>query len=194
MSECWIGIDQSYSGFGLSILRPRDHTTVVAAFPPTTFGSGVDRLNAIGQWLTEQITRARHTYHIAHVCMEGYAYGSAHGREEAGELGAVVKTVLRYSLDSPYCYPTLVPPPTLKKYVSGTGRADKDVVKKAVKGLWGVDFDKEMTKAQADNAADAYVLARIAKALTTHGDDPRDVRMREILTPYTELKRSARAA
>lgn len=194
MSECWIGIDQSYSGFGLSILRPHGHTTTVTAFPPGSYGSGVDRLNAIGRWLTEQITHTRHGYYVAHVCMEGYAYGASHGREEAGELGAVVKTVLRMTLDSPVCYPTLVPPPTLKKFVSGTGRAPKDIVIASVKGLWGIDFAKEMTKAQADNAADAYVLARIAKAMSTRGDEPRDVRMRQTLTPHTEMKRTARAA
>lgn len=194
MSECWIGIDQSYSGFGLSILRAHGHTTTVTAFPPATFGTGVDRLNAIGQWLSGQLTRTRQSCYVAHVCMEGYAYGAAHGREEAGELGAVVKTVLRYSLDAPACYPTLVPPPTLKKFVSGTGRAPKDIVISSVKGLWGIDFAKEMNKTQADDAADAYVLARIAKALSTRGDEPRDVRMRETLTAHTEMKRSARAA
>lgn len=193
MTEAWIGIDQSYGGFGLCILRAKEHTTLVEAFPAARYGSGVDRLNAVGQWLQDQISRAATRYNIKHVCMEGYSYGSVHGREEAGELGAVVKTVLRYRLDSPVCYPTLVPPPTLKKYVSGSGRAAKDLVLLAVKGIWGVDFSAQMTKAQADNAADAYVLARIAMAMSGYGNEPRDVRITGVLTAHSEMHWHARA-
>jgi len=193
MTEAWIGIDQSYTGFGLCILRAREHTTVVQGFPVARHGSGIDRLHAVGRWLEDQLDQAAARYNIKHVCMEGYAYGSVHGREEAGELGAVVKTILRYRLDSPTCYPTLVPPPALKKYVSGSGRAAKDLILLAVKGIWGVDFAREMTKAQADNAADAYVLARIAMAMSGHGNDPRDLRITGILTAHTEMHRHARA-
>lgn len=193
MSECWIGIDQSYTGFGLCILRAREHTTTVQAFPAARHGSGIDRLHTVGRWLEAQIDHAATHYNVKHVCMEGYSYGSVHGREECGELGAVVKTVLRSRLDSPVCYPTLVPPPSLKKYVSGSGRAAKDLVLSAVKGIWGVDFAAEMTKAQADNAADAYVLARIAMAMSGHGGEPRDTRITGVLTAHTEMHRHARA-
>jgi Holliday junction resolvasome RuvABC endonuclease subunit len=192
VTEAWIGIDQSYSGFGLCVLRERDHTTTVAAFPSSMYGSGIDRLNAIGQWLQEQIGKAATTYNVTHVCMEGYSYGSAYNREDAGELGAVVKTVLRYRLDSPVCYPTIVSPPALKKFVSGSGRAGKDLVLTSVHHIWGVDYTAEFNKTQADNAADAYVLARIAKAMAGCSHEPRDLRIAGIVEAHTEMVRKAR--
>lgn len=192
MTEAWVGIDQSYAGFGLCVLRERDHETSVTAFPTSKYGSGVDRLNAIGQWLQDQIGKAATSYNITHVCMEGYAYGSAYNREDAGELGAVVKTVLRYRLDSPVCYPSIVPPPALKKFVSGSGRAGKDLVLSAVHHIWGVDFASLLSKAQADNAADAYVLARIAKAMAARSHEPRDLRIAGIVEAHTEMVRKTR--
>lgn len=191
MTECWIGIDQSYTAFGLCLLREGGHTTTVTGFPAAVHGGGIDRLNAIGRWLTEQIGRAANAYAITHVCMEGYSYGSAHGREECGELGAVVKTVLRYRLDSPYCYPTIVPPPAVKKYATGDGRATKEKMIAAVKELWEVDFTKEFTKSQADGAADAYALARIAKAMAGCSSEARDLRVLGALPAHTEMHRKA---
>lgn len=193
MTDCWIGIDQSYGGFGLCVLRDADHETTVTEFPSVLHGEGVDRLDAIGRWFSERIRAVTQTYRVAHVCMEGYAYGTTHGREEAGELGAVVKTVLRYLLDDPACYPTIVAPSSLKKFATADGRANKSLVVQGVKTRWGVDFEALMTKTRAHNAADAYVLARIAQAMEVDSGDYREMRIREALTPHTEQRVRGRA-
>lgn len=90
--------------------------------------------------------------------MEGYARGRLNWREEAGELGAVVKLALRAQLPPPVCYPTIVPPTSLKKFITGTGGASKDVILKEVLRKWGRDLGDH-------NAADAYGLAELAKAV-----------------------------
>ncbi len=49
----------------------------------------------------------------------------------------------------------VVAPGTLKKFVTGDGRAKKDLMLLKVYKKWGVEFDD-------DNLADAYSLARFA--------------------------------
>lgn len=186
MNACYIGIDQSYTGFGLSILTERGHETTVTEFSSDTHGGGVDRLDAIGRWLARQITDAARRYVVSHVCMEGYAYGTHYGREEAGELGSVVKTVLRHTLGSPTGYPTIVVPSQLKKFATNNGRALKSDVLRAVHDVWGIDFTAHFSKAQAHNASDAYVLARMARAMRVEPTLAHQIKVREGLTEHTE--------
>jgi len=51
----------------------------------------------------------------------------------------------------------LVPPALLKKYVTGSGNADKTVMLKEIYKRWGADIND-------DNVGDAYALARIGTA------------------------------
>lgn len=185
--DCYIGIDQSYSGFGLSVLAPNgDHVTTVTAFTSAEFGAGIDRVTKISRWLAAQLTGTKTRYRVRHVCMEGYAYGAAQGREEAGELGVMVKSALRQILERPVCYPTIVPPSTLKKYVTGSGKAGKEEMLKGVMEKWDVDFTTRFTQGQAHNAADAYSLARLAMAMVRDPLDLAEMKIRDSLTPFTE--------
>jgi len=154
----YVGIDQSYSGFAIVFYSPRhgDYTSWVREFPAAKYGKGVDRLNTIGQWLDDQFTMAegdlRQT--IGHVCMEGYSMGAKQGREQSGELGATVKSILwTWSI-----YPTIVAPTSLKKFVTGKGNSAKNEMLLAVYKKWGAEFHN-------DNEADAYGLARMAEYL-----------------------------
>ncbi len=160
--RCVLGIDQSYSGFAVCFYRPDgSHSMLRRAFLPTKHGSGVDRLADIGSWLTLTLeATCGNSVRIEHVCMEGYARNRRNGREEAGELGAVVKLALRTctKLRSPACYPTVVAPPALKKFVCGAGRSEKSDMKLHVYKKWGQEF-------KTDDEADSYGLARIAAAI-----------------------------
>lgn len=145
-----VGIDQSYSGFGFAVLGKDDSYLVeVVQFD----GHGVDRLAQVDQYLYEKFTDLRQTRNnVVDVAMEGYSYGSqvAH---KAGELGATVKLNLRKNENM---YPLIVPPTTLKKYVTGKGNASKkSQMMLATYKKWGVEL-------LDDNAADAYGLARLA--------------------------------
>lgn len=155
----YVGIDQSYSGFAIVFYSPEhnDYTSWVRAFPADKHGKGVDRLHTIGHWLEAQLEQQegdlRRT--IGHVCMEGYSMGAKQGREQAGELGATVKSVLCHYND---IYPTIVAPTSLKKFVTGKGNSAKNEMLLAVYKKWGVEFHN-------DNEADAYGLARMAEYL-----------------------------
>ena len=52
--------------------------------------------------------------------------------------------------------PLYVAPPTLKKWVTGAGKADKDTVRAALKEQYGVDIED-------DNIADAFAVATILR-------------------------------
>lgn len=147
-----IGIDQSYSGFGMSVLgQDGSHLTTVTAFK----GRGVARLREIQRHVADVM----YDYDgaVTDVAMEGYAYGSQMANM-AGELGAAVKLAL-FEYD---VYPLIVPPTTLKKYVTGKGNAGgKGQIMLNVYKKWGVEM-------LDDNAADAYGLARIAACLHTN--------------------------
>ena len=89
--------------------------------------------------------------------MEGYAYGSQMANM-AGEIGAAVKLVLyqQYGI-----YPLVIPPTTLKKYMTGKGNAaGKSQIMLQVYKKFGIEL-------LDDNAADAYALAKIASGAAT---------------------------
>jgi len=157
----YVGIDQSYSGFAV-LIYDNDSGAFekhLGKFEAKKYGQGIDRLQAIGDWLYDLLTPD-----IGHVCMEGYAPGAKFGREMAGELGAITKQALWQALQGDARYPTIVAPTGVKKYATGKGVAPKDHMLLAVYKRWGVTFDD-------DNLADAYTLARIAAALDNPGDE-----------------------
>lgn len=162
-----VGIDQSLGGFGLCVLyRDGRHESYLGAWKKVP-EHGIDRLAEIGMWL--------HTHVEAHpeierVVMEGYARERRNGREEAGELSAIVRMVLR-GLGH---YPAVVSPKSLKVFVTGKGTAQKSDIKLHVFKRWGEEFASE-------DAADAYGLARMAAAIQWPGDDELTAFQREVL-------------
>lgn len=182
MDDVYIGIDPSYTGLAISVLRgAAEHTTYLDAFPKEKYGDGVDRLIAIRSHINGVITTWAMRARIKHICIEGYAHGRINGREIAGELGASVKQSIHYALAGQVRYPTIVPPATLKLFATGKGTSPKNVVLLRVYQKWGVEFTD-------DNKADAYVLACIARALEGHEPVEFDYERKAIkaLTPHTE--------
>jgi len=160
----YVGIDQSYSGFGLTFLYADGrHITEVGKFEPKRLGEGIDRLEEIGRWLSTHLQVQQQIEFIDHVCMEGYANGAKFGREKAGELAAIVKQTIRRDVPGIPSYPTIVQPTALKKYVTGSGTSQKNEILLHTYRKWGVQFSN-------DNAADSYGLARIARDVATDRD------------------------
>lgn len=181
--DIYIGIDQSYSGFALCAYYPgaKDSIDTLWKYAPAKYGTGIDRLNAIYQDIGSLFYRIdRDRWVVQHVCMEGYASASKFGREQAGELGAIVKRALRAVLDPPVCYPTIVPPKSLKKFVTGNGNAAKDNMLLGVYKKWGKEYGN-------NNLADAYSLARMAEAVHTNTTAYKyEAEALVQLTPHTE--------
>lgn len=143
-----IGIDQSYSGFATTIYgQDSSFYTTVAKFE----GRGVDRLEAVYNYLNKILTDLQEEHVIGNAAMEGYAYGSQMANM-LGELGGVVKLVLK----GHGVYPLIIPPTTLKKYVTGKGTGiQKNQMLLHTYKKWGVEFTD-------DNACDSFALARMA--------------------------------
>jgi Holliday junction resolvasome RuvABC endonuclease subunit len=145
----YIGIDQSYSGFAVTIYGGQESSfaTIVTKFE----GKGVDRLEAIYDYLDDLLKNIQEEHPIGEVAIEGYAFGSQMANM-LGELGGIVRLALkRHGV-----YPLIIPPTTLKKYVTGkgTGIQKNQMLLHAYK-KWGVEFTD-------DNACDSFALARLA--------------------------------
>jgi len=149
-----IGIDQSYSGFGLTILNvddPDEYSTIVFKAEQMH----VDRLVWIRKRLRKLLVLSGGFKSVT-VAMEGYAFGTTMAHM-LGELGAVVKLTCYEELDKfEGKYPYIIPPTTLKKYITGKGTGvQKNQILLNVYKKWGVEFND-------DNAADSYALAMLA--------------------------------
>lgn len=147
-SIAWVGLDQSYSGFGIVKLdSDGEIQKALWKFPPK--GSDGVRLGDIYVSLVTLFTQCKDTYDEVHVAMEGYANGRTFNREKMGELGGIVKMshATVFGTD-----PTILPPTSLKKFVTGKGTASKEDMIKAVQLNWAEDVTN-------NNIADAYGLA-----------------------------------
>lgn len=164
-----VGIDQSYAGFAIAFFRPGEPAVLSRMIPSKN--SGVERLHDIMSWLDFTVWNVTHPRgflrtpemvnpNVVHVCIEGYAPGSKFGREKAGELGAAVKLELCRIFPVPVCYPTIIAPSKLKKYVTGKGDGPKDEMRLKLFQKWGVET-------RDNNEADAYGLARMAAAIVS---------------------------
>lgn len=151
-TRAWVGLDQSYSGFGIVIITPFETKPLLWKFPPT--GSDGMRLGDIYVSLTTLFTRFLDSYDEIHIAMEGYANGRTFNREKMGELGGIVKMAHATVFGSD---PTIVPPTSLKKFVTGKGTASKDDMVKAVQTKWSPDVKN-------NNIADAYGLAEYMRS------------------------------
>jgi len=150
-----VGIDQSYSGFGITLLdtdNPDDYRTIVFKAE----NMHIDRLVWIQEKLTEILEDVAYDAKSIVVAMEGYAFGTTMAHM-LGELGAIVKLVCYNELDNyEGKYPYIIPPTTLKKYITGKGTGvQKNQILLSVYKKWGVEFND-------DNAADSYALAMLA--------------------------------
>lgn len=153
-SIAWVGLDQSYSGFGIVVIDDQEVQTSLWKFPPRD--SDGSRLGDIYVNLVTLFTRLQDQYDDVHIAMEGYAMGRTFNREKLGELGGIVKLshATVFGTD-----PVVVPPTSLKKFVTGKGTASKDAMVSAVQSKWA----KNITN---NNLADAYGLAEYVKDAT----------------------------
>jgi Holliday junction resolvasome RuvABC endonuclease subunit len=144
-----VGIDQSYTGFGFSV----DGESKKRSFPASRYEHDIERLADIRRWLTGWFSLQNAGCPIDLVVMEGYANAAKFGREMAGELGGVVKLVI---YDETGRYPLIIPPTSLKKFVTGKGNAKKNEMLLGVYRRWGVEFSD-------DNQADAFSLEKFGE-------------------------------
>lgn len=134
-----LGVDPSLTSLGLSLATEDGFRT--ARLQPKLMG--VQRLAWFKQELSPVIPTA------ALVVVEGYSFGSRDSHAHAlGELGGLIR-MIAYEENVPFL---VVPPQTLKKFVTGAGNCDKGGVMKDLFKRWGVDVEQ-------NDEADACALA-----------------------------------
>lgn len=157
-----IGIDLSFTATGYAILDINSmrvsHGTFVPervkqakGFPkkePTVFDD-LDRV----EWIRRQIAEETMKVKEPLVVLEDFAFARANMAHQLGGLAYVVRLSL-YKRNLPFI---LVAPGRLKKFVSGKGSAEKDMMIMRVFKNWGHE-------AQDNNAADAIGLAYVGAA------------------------------
>jgi crossover junction endodeoxyribonuclease RuvC len=157
-----IGIDQSLTGFALTILSVENPTQYITWVYKSEF-RGVKRLADISAWMITKLNTVKENF-IQDVAMEGTVLASQSALV-LGELAATVKLTLwmyfrDYEHQEHLRVPLQIPPMTLKKYAAGKGNAKKQEMLMQIYKRWGIEFND-------DNAADSYALARLAAGSTT---------------------------
>lgn len=148
----YIGIDQSYTGFGFVVLDETGHCHQMSLlkYPSNKYKNDAARLVKIYDDLLMYFGMHVSSGAEIFVAMEGYAFGAKLNREKLGELGGIVKLACHLATGDG---PISVPPTTLKQYVTGNGRASKEDMLAAVQ-KWEPLVDNH-------NVADAYGLAHM---------------------------------
>ena len=162
----FLGLDLSLTGTGIALID--DAGNLVYTKTCKNKLRDAPRLDYIRQEVDEAICIGESLSPNLLTAIEGYAYGATGKAFEIGELGGVIKHLLyvrggRQISQDPYL---IVTPQAVKKWATGMGRGGKVPVGVALYKQFDLEFSD-------DNAADAYILAWIAKHYYT--DIPEDM-------------------
>lgn len=150
-----MGIDASLTHTGISVVCVDDCTHIERTCAPKT--KGVERLIDIEHWMNEFMLEIASSMclGIKSVVMEGYAYTPRFGQAfSLGELGGILKRYF-YRREIPLY---TVQPQTLKKWITGFGKGDKNMMLLKAFRKYNIEFAD-------DHTCDAYGLAMVGKAV-----------------------------
>lgn len=143
----YVGVDQSLRSTGVVVLDADGSLLHSWAIRPTGL-RGAERLLYIRRSIEPHLSPEHRA------AMEAYSYGSTGKLFELGELGGVIKmTMLERGVPC-----VTVAPAALKKFLTGDSQASKGKIGVILKERFNLCFN-------SDDEADAFGLARIARAL-----------------------------
>jgi crossover junction endodeoxyribonuclease RuvC len=144
----FVGLDPSYNGFAIMVIDKNGDIVEQRLLSSDTKKEPEERILEL-----EKDFKFIPNIHSLHsVCIEGPSFSS--NGAFILQMGALHYYLRLFLLKKKVDY-KIVSPGTLKKFVTGDGRAKKDLILLKVYKKWGVEFDN-------DNTADAYGLARYA--------------------------------
>lgn len=144
----YMGIDPSLTGCAVAVINKAGEFIESQKFSNNL--RGIQRLIFIRDKVIQFLIK----YNITMAGIEGYARGAQCKREEAGELGGLLRVAL---FERGVSFIDIAPS-QIKKFVTGKGNTQKDHVLLAVYKKHGVEFT-------TNDEADAFVAAQIARAM-----------------------------
>lgn len=144
-----LGLDISLSATGWALIEPSGHLLAMGTIKskPNT-----DRFNRFDSILAT-IIKVSSLKTIQLAVIEGYSFSSFGKVFDIAELSGIIK----YEFWKNKIHFIEVPPSTLKKFVTGKGNSDKNIMMQKAFKQWGVEFSD-------DNACDAFCLAKYGHA------------------------------
>lgn len=146
----FVGIDQALNKIGVCVLLGGVSVSLHLIKTPRHL-RGTERLTFLRDQLQAQLSP--HQGQITHAALEAQSLGSLGDIDQLGQINGIVQVVLA---DLGVAHPTLVPPATLKKFVTGHGSASKSRMMQASIKYWGITIEQ-------DDLCDAHGLARVAE-------------------------------
>jgi len=146
----YVGIDQALRKIGVCILVGGEVDTL-ELIRPLAAARGPERLTFLRDQLQALLTPYKGQ--IRHASLEAQSLGSIGDIDQLGQVSGMVQIVLA---DAGVPKPFLVPPATLKKFVTGHPQASKERMMRHSERVWGIVFDQ-------DDLCDAHGLARISE-------------------------------
>lgn len=157
MSRTVVGLDLSYTCTGIAVFIDgawQEDTSRLVTTNVKTFGG--DRIMRAG-WIGEQILEKVGSLDQPFVFIEDYAYASFANREAMGELGGIVKHMIR---EDGRQFETLAIK-TIRKAVLGKGNAPKAQVMHGLLKRFAIDVTQpDMADACAVALAGDYIVRR----------------------------------
>lgn len=144
----FVGIDPSYNGFAIIVIDQEGEIIEQKLLSTDSNKEAEERIID----LEKDFKFIPNIICLHSVCIEGPSYSS--NGAFILQMGALHYYLRIFLLKNDVNF-SVIAPGTLKKFVSGDGRAKKDLMLLHVYKKWGVEFAD-------DNLADAYGLARMA--------------------------------
>jgi crossover junction endodeoxyribonuclease RuvC len=162
-----IGIDPSLTSTGIVVLRGNKVELAVTTKNKPALGT-IERVRLIYERIVdiqENLSDGEKWQAPDLIVIEGFSYGSK-GRSvfDIAYLGWRIREELEWLKEQDNIPWLEVPPSQLKKFATGQGNANKEIILQQVYKRWGVEFSD-------NNQADAYVLAQIGRAYLGGMDD-----------------------
>lgn len=145
----FLGVDQSLNATGLCLVTRDGRELQSSTVDPGAFTGG-ERLVMIKNALVTACVAV--DWEIEGAALEGYSMGSVNRPFDLGEVGGIIRLVLAEN-HVPY---VVAAPVLVKMFATGNTGASKEAMIKAAKAA-GASPDN-------DNEADAFFLARVARA------------------------------
>jgi len=149
-----LGLDLSLTQSGYCFYEREKNTYTVGVIKPKM--RGIARI----PFIRDEFKNIILTNNPDIVFIEGYAFGCKFKLAQMGEGAGAVKTML-FENEIPFL---IIPALTIKKFTTGSGKADKKLIIKTVQEKYGIETKN-------DNIADAVSIARMGDYLLQHRDE-----------------------